>query len=115
MPRVVAANQMVMMTLCEGIVPLPATTTIFQRTSIFSEWTDDNTQELARILDDRWLLKLVEDPEASDPLEWAPSLWRQLAEGTNLPAERPTRDEIAELSDKKLNFVRLLTICTRGN
>ena len=106
MPRVVAANQMVMMTLCEGIVPLPATTKIFQRTSIFSEWTDDNTRELARILDDRWLLKLVEDPEASDPLEWAPSLWRQLAEGTTLPAERPTRDEIAELSDKKLNLFR---------
>ena len=106
MPRVVAANQMVMMTLCEGIVPLPATTKIFQRTSIFSEWTNDDTRELARILDDRWLLKLVETPETSDPLEWAPSLWRQLTEGTNLPSERPTRDEIAELSDKKLNLFR---------
>ncbi len=103
MPRVVAANQMVMMTLCEGIVPLPATTTIFQRTSIFSEWTDTDTRDLARILDDRWLLKMVDKPESSDPLEWAPSLWRQLAEGTSLPAERPTKEEIQKLSSKKLD------------
>ncbi len=102
MPRVVAANQMVMMTLCEGIVPLPATTTIFQRTSIFSEWTENDTRELARILDDRWILKLVENPETSDPLEWSPSLWKELAEGTSLPAERPNRDEIEELPDEKL-------------
>ena len=103
MPRVVAANQMVMMTLCEGIVPLPATTTIFQRTSIFSEWTDTDTRELARILDDRWVLKLVENPATSDPLEWSPTLWRELAEGTSLPAERPTREEIEELPDEKLD------------
>ncbi|MEE2747773.1 MAG: DEAD/DEAH box helicase [Candidatus Thermoplasmatota archaeon] len=102
MPRVVAANQMVMMTLCEGIIPLSATTTIFQRTSIFSEWTDHDTRELARILDDRWVLKLVENPETSDPMEWSPTLWRELAEGTSLPAERPTREEIEDLPDEKL-------------
>ena len=77
---------MVMMTLCEGIVPLPATTAIFQRTSIFSEWTGNDTRELARILDNRWVLKLVENPATSDPLEWSPSLWKELAGGTSLPA-----------------------------
>ena len=102
MPRVVAANQMVMMTLCEGIVPLAATTTIFQRTSIFNEWTDNDTREMARILDDRWLLKLVENPESSDPLQWAPSLWRKLAEGTKLPPERPSKDDIEGLPIEKL-------------
>ena len=102
MPRVVAANQMVMMTLCEGIVPLPATTTIFQRTSIFSEWTDTDTRELARILDNRWVIKLVENPATSDPLEWSPTLWRELAEGTSLPSERPTRDEIENLAENQL-------------
>ena len=106
MPRVVAANQMVMMTLSEGIVPLPATTAIFQRTSIFSEWTDSDTRELARILDDRWLLKLVEQPESSDPLKWAPSLWRELAEGTSLPAERPSKEEIETLPSEKLERLR---------
>ena len=102
MPRVVAANQMVMMTLAEGIVPLPATTKILQRTSIFSEWTDTDTHELARILNDRWLLKLVEEPSASDPLEWAPSLWRQLVQGTSLPAERPSKEEIEAQPIQKL-------------
>ena len=102
MPRVVAANQMVMMTLSEGIIPLSATTKIFQRTSIFNEWSDRDTRELARILDDRWLLKLVEEPNASDPLEWAPSLWRLLVEGTSLPAERPSKEEIESLPSKRL-------------
>ena len=106
MPRVVAANQMVMMTLSEGIVPLPATTAIFQRTSIFSEWTETDTRELARILDDRWLLKLVEQPESSDPLKWAPSLWRELVEGTSLPAERPSKEEIETLPPEKLERLR---------
>ena len=106
MPRVVAANQMVMMTLSEGIVPLPATTAIFQRTSIFSEWTETDTCELARILDDRWLLKLVEQPESSDPLKWAPSLWRELVEGTSLPAERPSKEEIETLPSEKLERLR---------
>ncbi len=106
MPRVVAANQMVMMTLSEGIVPLPATTAIFQRTSIFSEWTETDTRELARILDDRWLLKLVEQPESSDPLKWAPSLWRELVEGTSLPAERPSIEEIETLPPEKLERLR---------
>ena len=105
-PQVVAANQMVMMTLSEGIVPLSATTSIFQRTLIFSEWTEEDTRLLARILDDRWLLKLVEDPEESNPLEWAPSLWRMLAEGTSLPAERPSKEEIESLPSAKLEELR---------
>ena len=94
MPRVVAANQMVMMTLCEGIVPLSATTEILQRTSIFKDWTEKDTSNLARILDDRWLLKLVENPNKSDPLQWAPSLWKKLVEGTSLPPERPKKEEV---------------------
>ena len=62
MPRVVAANQMVMMTLSEGIIPLSATTKILQRTLIFDQWSEKDTVELARILNDRWLIKLVENP-----------------------------------------------------
>ena len=103
MPRVVAANQMVMMTLAEGIVPLTATTEILQRTLIFQQWTEKNTVELARILDDRWLLKLVENPETSDPLEWAPSLWKVLVEGTNLPEKRPSKEDIEQESEQTLN------------
>jgi len=103
MPQVVAANQMVMMTLSEGIIPLSATTNIFQRTSIFREWTHEKTLQLARILDDRWLLKLVENPKVSDPLGWAPSLWRMLVEGTSLPPERPSKDEIEKLPSETLD------------
>ena len=103
MPRVVAANQMVMMTLSEGIVPLTATTEIFQRTSIFNEWTENDTTALARILDDRWLLKLVEDPNTSDPLQWAPSLWKKLVQGTELPETRPSKEEIESQNEETLN------------
>lgn len=103
MPRVVAANQMVMMTLSEGIVPLSATTKIFQRTAIFEKWTEKDTRDLARILDDRWLLRLVENPNKSDPLEWAPSLWKKLVEGTALPETRPSKEEIEAQSDGTLN------------
>jgi len=101
MPRTVAANQMVMMTLAEGIVPLAATTAIFQRTSIFSAWTEADTRALARVLDDRWLIRFVEDPKTSDPLIWAPSLWRSLAD-EHVPAERPTKEEIATLPGERL-------------
>jgi len=103
MPRVVAANQMVMMTLSEGIVPLAATTEILQRTLIFGQWTDTDTIELARILNDRWLLKLVENPKTSDPLEWAPSLWKLLAKGTTLPETRPGKEEIENQSEQTLS------------
>ena len=106
MPRVVAANQMVMMTLSEGVVPLNATTEILQRTKIFEQWTEKDTSKLARILDDRWLLKLVEKPETSDPLEWSPSLWKQLASGTKLPETRPSKDEIENQTEKTLNVWR---------
>ncbi len=103
MPRNVAANQMVLMTLCEGITPLPATTALLKRTSIFNEWTAEETVALARILDDRWLLRLVENPMTSDPLTWAPSLWRQLAEGNEVPAERPKAEEIESTEESELN------------
>ncbi|MBJ83923.1 MAG: hypothetical protein CMB52_00170 [Euryarchaeota archaeon] len=103
MPRVVAANQMVMMTLSEGIVPLSATTEIFQRTAIFQQWTAKDTLDLAHILDDRWLIRLVENPDTSDPLEWAPSLWKSLAKGTNLPEKKPSKEDIEQQSDETLN------------
>ena len=100
-PRVVAANQMVMMTLAEGVVPMPATTAILRHTSIFSDWEHGDTRALARVLDDRWLLRLVADPKTSDPLEWAPSLWRQLApEG--VPDERPTKEEVERTEEATL-------------
>jgi ATP-dependent Lhr-like helicase len=105
-PRTVAANQMVMMTLAEGIVPLAATTRLLQRTSIFADWTESDTRALARILDDRWLIRLVEDPSTSDPLEWAPSLWRKIASGPELPAERPSKEEIGSTKDSMLDTWR---------
>ncbi|MEE2759000.1 MAG: DEAD/DEAH box helicase [Candidatus Thermoplasmatota archaeon] len=106
MPRNVAANQMVLMTLSEGIIPLAATTSLLKRTSIFNKWNDKDTLALARILDDRWLLRLVENPMTSDPLTWAPSLWRQLAEGKDVPAERPTVEEVEVTEESDINHWR---------
>ena len=104
-PQVVAANQMVMMTLAEGIVPLSVTTGILKKTSIFNKWSHEDTLALARILDDRWLLKLIENPKNSDPLDWAPSLWRNLG-GDGIPEERPSKEEREEIPEEKLNAWR---------
>ena len=101
-PQVVAANQMVMMTLSEGIVPLPTTTSILQKTSVFNKWLHQDTLALARILDDRWLLKLVEKPKDSDPLDWSPALWKILG-GNGVPEERPTKEEIVNISENILD------------
>ncbi len=114
-PRTVAVNQLVLMTLAEGIVPLAAPTALLQRTSIFHDWTHEETLELLRILDDRWLIKLVEDPSGHDPLQWAPSLWRTFAQAANssdssseitIPDERPTPEEIETTNNRTLDAWR---------
>jgi len=127
-PRTVAVNQLVLMTLAEGIIPLAAPTALLQRTSIFPDWTDEDTLEILRILDDRWLIKLVEDPASHDPLQWAPKLWKTLAEAANsasrtspkstptsttapsaemvVPEDRPTLEEIKTINDRTLDAYR---------
>ena len=102
-PQSVAANQFVLMALTERIVPLPAATELLTRTSIFDDWEHRETLALLRVLDDRWLVRLVEDPQSSDPIEWAPSLWEKLAttkacKAAEVPEKRPKREEAEEMA-----------------
>jgi len=99
-PRVVAANQMMQMSIERGIVPLIDATAIISRCSIFRNWTHDDTLEILRVLDSRWMVKLVERPSESDVLSWPLKLWRELASRTDgdAPLERPSFEEEIEKS-----------------
>ncbi len=99
-PRVVAANQMMQMSIERGVVPLIDATEIISRCSIFSDWTHDDTLGILRVLDGRWMIKLVESPEESDALSWPLKLWRELASRTDgdAPLERPSFEEEIENS-----------------
>ena len=103
-PRVVAANQMMQMAIEKGVVPLKDATEIIQRCSIFKDWTHDDTLAILRVLDDRWMIRVVENPRESDPISWPAKLWRALSSKTDgeAPAERPSWDqEISEVNRKK--------------
>jgi len=94
-PRVVAANQFMQMAIERSLVPLSKATEIIQRCSIFGEWDHDSTLAVLRVLDDRWMIRLVERPEDSDVLTWPSRLWAALSSQTDgdTPAERPPWDQ----------------------
>ena len=101
-PRTVAANQLILTALAERVVPLAAGAELLRRCDLFSELTDDETLSILRILHDRWLLRVVEDPEQSDPLDWPPALWEEIYESTQegLPEKKPKKDELAGLEER---------------
>lgn len=98
-PRIVAANQFLQMAIERGVVPLEKPTQILEKVSIFREWDHESTLAVLRVLDDRWLIRLIDDPKNSDPTKWTTRLWKELAEriGGDFPAERPHWEE--EYSD----------------
>jgi len=103
-PRVVAANQFLQMAIERGVVPLDKPTNILQKVSIFKTWEHEHTLGVLRVLDDRWLIRLIEDPKNSDPTTWTTKLWRELAEkiGGDFPTERPHwEEEYTDLEKKK--------------
>ncbi|MFQ3321001.1 MAG: ATP-dependent Lhr-like helicase [Candidatus Thalassarchaeaceae archaeon] len=103
-PRIVAANQFLQMSIEKGVCPLKKATDIIEKTSIFDDWHHDKTLSILRVLDDRWLIRLIEDPKNSDPTLWNKKLWKELAIriGDDFPAERPSwENEHSDLDKKK--------------
>ncbi|MFL2962835.1 MAG: DEAD/DEAH box helicase [Candidatus Thalassarchaeaceae archaeon] len=103
-PRIVAANQFLQMSIERGVVPLDKPTKILEKVSIFKEWEHESTLAVLRVLDDRWLIRLIEDPKVSDPTKWTTKLWKELAEriGGDFPMERPHWEgEYTDLEKKK--------------
>ena len=107
-PAIVAANQFLQMAAERSVVPLNQATALLKRSTIFPQWTEEDTLAVLRVLDDRWLLRLVEKPRQSDPTIWNPKLWQGLAKKVNegarpadlMPEDRPPWDEDYEDSQK---------------
>ena len=101
-PGVVAANQFIQLGIERGLVPLEKANEIIQNCSLFKDWNYQKSIDILRVLNDRWLIRLVENPDESDVTKWPAKLWEELAKKTdqNIPKERPPWDEEQEESDK---------------
>ena len=101
-PGVVAANQFIQLGIERGLVPLEKANEIIQNCSLFKDWNYQKSIDILRVLNDRWLIRLVENPDESDVTKWPAKLWEELAKKTdqNIPEERPPWDEEQKESDK---------------
>jgi ATP-dependent Lhr-like helicase len=101
-PISVAANQLILTAIAEKIIPLNSAATLLRRAPLFTDIEDSEILEIISILDDRRLLKLVEKPTLSDPIDWPPILWEIAAQSNkDLPEKRPSREELAVLKDEQ--------------
>ena len=102
-PGIVVSNQLLQMSIERGVVPLDLATEIFMKCSILSDWSHESTLALLRVLDERWLLRLIENPAESDVTTWSSKLWAELASRSKgeAPAERPSWEEEVSDSDKE--------------
>lgn len=102
-PLSVVANQLVLTSISEKIIPLDSGATLIQRATLFTETDENEVLEILRILDDRRLVRLVEKPRDTDPLTWPPILWEKAAQNcSDLPDKRPTVEEFEKITDKQL-------------
>lgn len=101
-PGVVAANQFIQLAIERGVVPLENANQIIENCSIFKEWNYKSSIGILRILNDRWLIRLIEEPENSDVTKWPAKLWEELASRCeqDIPEKKPPWDEEQEESDK---------------
>ena len=101
-PGVVAANQFIQLAIERGVVPLEKANQIIKNCSIFKEWNYKSSIGILRVLNDRWLIRLVENPEDSDVTKWPAKLWEELASRSDqdIPTKRPPWDEEQEDLDK---------------
>ena len=91
-PYSVVANQLVQMARCQGVVAIDEATEIIANSHQFRDWTRKDTIEVARILEDNWLLNLSEQAEQRPWWTWNKVLWQQsrlLCNNEKLPEEPP--------------------------
>ena len=101
-PRSVATNQLVLLSLQEGWVRCDQATSLLKKSHLFDGWKHDDTMDLLRLLDDRRLVRLVDNFKESNPLRWPPKLWEKLAESSDdVPTKRPSIEEFELMSDNE--------------
>ncbi|OUX23865.1 MAG: hypothetical protein CMA23_003635 [Methanobacteriota archaeon] len=106
-PRNVATNQLVLLTLQEGWVRCDQATLLLERCHLFEGWTHHDTMELLRLLDDRRMIRLVEDIAKSDPFRWPPVLWKMISAGLEgVPEERPRLESLEQGDPEKHEHIR---------
>ena len=104
-PTIVAANQLLQMAMERRVLPLKFAHETLASASVFDGWTMDDTMSSLRILDDRWLLRLIEDPSNSDIMTWSPTLWEELAkiiDDDEFPDSRPDSGDYSESDLEKM-------------
>ena len=101
-PGVVAANQFIQLGIERSVVPLEKANEIIENCSLFKGWNYESSIGILRVLNDRWLIRLVENPEDSDVTKWPARLWEELASRSSqkIPEKRPPWDEEQKDSDK---------------
>ena len=101
-PGVVAANQFIQLGIERSVVPLEKANEIIEKCSLFKEWNYESSMGILRVLNDRWLIRLIENPEDSDVTKWPARLWEELASRSSqkIPEKRPPWDEEQKDSDK---------------
>ena len=91
-PFSVAANQLVMMAHSFGTVPLKEVTEIFSKSSQFPNWVPTDTEDIAQILADRWLIRFETNPEKIPWYDWPAAVWKWKQNiSTEALPERPKR------------------------
>ncbi|MEC7461753.1 MAG: DEAD/DEAH box helicase, partial [Candidatus Thermoplasmatota archaeon] len=61
-PWSIAANQLVLMAHAHKAVPLHVATSVLADAPQFPDWTQEDTLNVLRVLEDGWLVRVVEDP-----------------------------------------------------
>ena len=106
-PIIVAANQLLQMAMERKVVPLQTAHDMLASASVFRDWSFEDTMATLRVLDDRWLLRLIEDPNNSDIITWSTMIWEEvsgLIDDADFPDSRPIP---GDYSDSELKKMRL--------
>lgn len=107
-PRTVAANQLILHAIQEGLVRVEDATGILRRSPLFAGWNETDTMALLHLLADRWMIRLVLDVNDSDPLLWPKDLWSVIASSkagleASMPAERPSVVDVGSITADDLD------------
>ncbi len=96
-PLSVAANQLILMAHSHKIMTIDSASEILSASPQFVGWRRQDTIELANILADGWLLRVVEDPHKTPWWDWGKAAWdmahaEATKQGITLPEEMPRRN-----------------------
>ncbi|MEZ8112398.1 MAG: DEAD/DEAH box helicase [Candidatus Poseidoniaceae archaeon] len=94
MPYSVAANQIVLMAHSFGAVPISEMTESIANSSQFERWRQEDTENIATILSEGWVVRICNDPVEIPWYRWPKTVYElarieALAKGKELPEERP--------------------------